>query len=52
MAGGLASWKGDPERTARSPPAQDELRAAYEAGGPRALLERFRRFEQERTGAE
>jgi hypothetical protein len=32
------------------PLAQAELRSAYEAGGLRALLERFLRFEQERTG--
>ena len=29
---------------------QAELRSAYEAGGLSALLERFLRFEQERTG--
>jgi tetratricopeptide (TPR) repeat protein len=32
------------------PAAQGELRSAYEAGGPKPLLERFLRFEQERTG--
>jgi len=32
------------------PAAQAELRSAYEAGGLSALLERFLRFEQERTG--
>ena len=32
------------------PAAQAELRSAYEAGGLNALLERFLRFEQERTG--
>jgi TolB-like protein/class 3 adenylate cyclase/tetratricopeptide (TPR) repeat protein len=32
------------------PPAQSELRAAYEAGGLRALLESHLRFEQERSG--
>jgi tetratricopeptide (TPR) repeat protein len=30
--------------------AQPELRSAYEAGGLSALLERYLRFEQERTG--
>ncbi len=32
------------------PLAQAELRSAYEASGLRALLERFLRFEQDRTG--
>jgi tetratricopeptide (TPR) repeat protein len=32
------------------PAAQGELRSAYAAGGPKALLERFLQFEQERTG--
>jgi tetratricopeptide (TPR) repeat protein len=32
------------------PAAQAELRSAYDAGGLSALLERFLRFEQERTG--
>jgi TolB-like protein/class 3 adenylate cyclase len=32
------------------PAAQGELRGAYAAGGPKALLERFLQFEQERTG--
>ncbi len=32
------------------PAAQAELRSAYEAGGLNALLERFLRYEQERTG--
>ncbi len=35
---------------AAPPAAQAELRSAYEAGGMSALLERFLRFEQERTG--
>jgi TolB-like protein/Flp pilus assembly protein TadD len=33
-----------------APAAQAELRSAYEAGGLNALLERFLRFEQERSG--
>jgi tetratricopeptide (TPR) repeat protein len=32
------------------PQAEAELRSVYQAGGLRALLERFLRFEQERTG--
>jgi hypothetical protein len=35
---------------AAPPAAQAELRSAYDAGGLNALLERFLRLEQERTG--
>ena len=49
-AAGRVAEAADTLLAAVPPAAQAELRSAYEAGGLNALLERFLRFEQERSG--